>query len=395
MNEMIYKKSYREYKEELDQELGKTAEGFVRIGYLLKVARDTDVLKESGYANVVEFAQAEYSIDKTQVSRFIHINDKFSEDGYSDHLLDQYKGFGYSKLTLMLAIPEEINVELSPAFTREEIKAIKEEVEAEKQVTDIEVMLEEEQETPDYIPDKLIFKVFMQMVHDDVKLYEDLCRNTENAKEILCPDSERVYSVRIPGTGRIMAIFKADSDVVSLVNVRTNEKTAGFMEDVRECIDCIVATPDRQKENWEILFKEPYPVEEKPEVAPEQQKEEKKEEKKEAPKTSKVVKAKKEKADGNDGSSGMQKNDFMPEPAGEPLEDSTEENKQEETVEESSAEDVLEEYKNTIRGYKAGITAGTRRILDMVAAEEWEKALNATKDVEFRLEQIIKLSGGK
>ena len=78
-----YQKTYQEYKAELDGELQRTAEGFVRIGYLLKVARDTNILKESGYTNVTEFAKAEYGIDKTQVSRFIHINDKFAENGYS------------------------------------------------------------------------------------------------------------------------------------------------------------------------------------------------------------------------------------------------------------------------------------------------------------------------
>ena len=44
-------RSYQEYKAELDSELSKTAEGFVRIGYLLKLARDTDILHESGYSS--------------------------------------------------------------------------------------------------------------------------------------------------------------------------------------------------------------------------------------------------------------------------------------------------------------------------------------------------------
>ena len=56
MEQITAYKSYQEYKHELDTELTKTAEGFVRIGYLLKVARDTDILKESSYANVVDFA---------------------------------------------------------------------------------------------------------------------------------------------------------------------------------------------------------------------------------------------------------------------------------------------------------------------------------------------------
>ena len=43
MNEIVYSKTYTEYKRELDAELSKSAESFVRIGYLLKVARDTDI----------------------------------------------------------------------------------------------------------------------------------------------------------------------------------------------------------------------------------------------------------------------------------------------------------------------------------------------------------------
>lgn len=59
--------SYGEYKAALDGELQKSAESFVRIGYLLKVAVDTDILKESGYRNVNEFAEKEYNLDKSQV----------------------------------------------------------------------------------------------------------------------------------------------------------------------------------------------------------------------------------------------------------------------------------------------------------------------------------------
>ena len=39
--ELTTQKTYSDFKKELDQELTKSAEGFVRIGYLLKIARDT------------------------------------------------------------------------------------------------------------------------------------------------------------------------------------------------------------------------------------------------------------------------------------------------------------------------------------------------------------------
>lgn len=84
MEQVIEYRSYQEYKQELDTELKKTAEGFVRIGYLLKVARDTSILAESGYDNVVDFARAEYGIDKTQVSPGSSTSmHKFSQGGYA------------------------------------------------------------------------------------------------------------------------------------------------------------------------------------------------------------------------------------------------------------------------------------------------------------------------
>ena len=49
MNELTYSKSYNEYRQDVMQELSKASESFVRIGYLLKVARDTDVLKGTEY----------------------------------------------------------------------------------------------------------------------------------------------------------------------------------------------------------------------------------------------------------------------------------------------------------------------------------------------------------
>ena len=142
MEEITYQKSYQEFKGELDTELQKTAEGFVRIGYLLKVARDTDVLKDSPYKTVTEFAEAEYGLSATYVSRFISINDRFAESGYSDKLDTKYQGFGYAKLTVMLQLPDSMNEELSPDMSKSDIEAVKAEFDAESKVTDIERVIE-------------------------------------------------------------------------------------------------------------------------------------------------------------------------------------------------------------------------------------------------------------
>ena len=53
----VKKVTYKDFETAMDSEMSKEAEGFVRIGYLFKMARDTDVLRESGYSSYLEFAQ--------------------------------------------------------------------------------------------------------------------------------------------------------------------------------------------------------------------------------------------------------------------------------------------------------------------------------------------------
>lgn len=165
-------KTYGEYKAALDGELQRSAESFVRIGFLLKVARDTDILTESGYCSVNEFAEKEYSLDKSQVSRFIRINDKFSENGYSDRLQEHYRSFGYAKLSVMLLMPAEINEELSSNYSKAEIQAIKEEVDEERKITNLEVMLEEKDgRQQDH---SALGRVLYQIGKDDPGLYLEI-----------------------------------------------------------------------------------------------------------------------------------------------------------------------------------------------------------------------------
>lgn len=271
MNEIIYQKSYQEYKEELTQELQRTAEGFVRIGYLLKVARDTNVLAASGYKTVAEFAQAEYGIDKTQVSRFISINDKFSESGYSDRLQDQYKGFGYAKLTLMLQLPEAINEGLSPEYTKAEIQQIKDEVDEERKISDLEVMLENRK-----VPGgSLLKRVIEEIGKDDPELFVQIAKLIDKgmlvyAMETMAPDGEKTYSVRVPAEGRIMLMLSENN--CRMVNTRSGEKTETTIEEIEEEWEKLISDCDHPEKCWSEIYCQPYPKDEKAKVAPVQQK---------------------------------------------------------------------------------------------------------------------------
>lgn len=279
MNELTYEKSYQEYKAELDGELRKTAEGFVKIGYLLKVARDTNVLAGSGYASVVDFAKAEYGIDKTQVSRFISINDKFSEGGYSDQLIGTYQGYGYAKLTLMLNIPEEITEELSPELSKSEIQIIKDEVEEEKKTTDIEIAMERAAAGSGELDLQTIVR---QLGENEPELFKEIHAEymttgmtEESIKPIMAPDGEKIYTIRIQGIGRVMIALKED-DRISVTPLRNPEDKTFY-----EWSDLAFAwyeLLDQYPESAEVAYREAYgkELDEKPEVAPVQQKEVKK-----------------------------------------------------------------------------------------------------------------------
>lgn len=290
-------KTYGEYKAALDGELQRSAESFVRIGYLLKMARDSDVLKESGYRSVNEFAEKEYGLDKSQVSRFIRINDEFSENGYSDYLQERYSSFGYTKLAMMLLLPAEINEELSSGYSKAEIQTIKEEIDEERKTSDLEVMLEEKDGRQQAYSD--FGKVLHQLGRDNPEMYhgmhEAVCDTVYDGTnrpvagklmDVLAPAGEAFISVRIAGEGRKMLSIKgADMDPV-IVDVRSGEKQSCTWDQLIDEVENLCPDAEDARKAWEILYGEPFP-ENEAEVAPVQP-----EKKQEPRKVSRVTKAK-------------------------------------------------------------------------------------------------------
>lgn len=306
MELMEYTKTYQEYKKELDAVLTRTAEDFVQIDYLLKVARDTNVLAESGYATVTDFARAEYGIDKTQVSRFISINDRFSEDGYSDHLLPSYKGFGYAKLTLMLQIPDEINEALPPTLSKAEIQDIKDEVDAESKVTDIEVEIEKAEAAavtdwsilpPEGSPLKRnLWQLGKEQENLFRKLWE-ICNKGQYPRsasimDALIPQGDAVYTVRIPGERRTQIII--NSDGATVINLKTLERSKYIPQDICYEVEELLNGGSSPEEQYKMLYGEDL-IPEEPEIAPVQPNETPKEKKPEKRKESRVTKANTEK----------------------------------------------------------------------------------------------------
>nr|DAU02188.1 MAG TPA: Protein of unknown function (DUF3102) [Caudoviricetes sp.] len=279
MEQVIEYRSYQEYKQELDTELKKTAEGFVRIGYLLKVARDTSILAESKYDNVVDFARAEYGIDKTMVSRFIRINDKFSQGGYAPELKEEYQGFGYAKLSIMLSLPDSVNEELTPDFSKSEVQQVKDEVDEEKKTTDIEVLLEEKdsvQQSFDTNLEKAVYQLGKDAPEVYKRLWESAVKNGESGKhfiENLIPDEKAMYIVRIPGAGRCMLSMKAEEDTVKLINIRDSSANETYTkQELEDALKKMLPDTDTWRNAWVSLYGEKLPAEKNAAVAPVQPK---------------------------------------------------------------------------------------------------------------------------
>lgn len=265
--------TFTEWQQALDTEFSKSAESFIRIGYLLKMARDTDILKDTPYQSVTEYAKARYGLDKTQVSRFIAINERFGSKNNETELGDRYKGYGYAKLALMLNMPDEIISEISPEYSKSEIEDIKKEIDEENKISDIEVLIEGKDESIKEYSE--LEQVLHQLFRDNTELFENIYESTYETAElvdILAPAGEMIYSVRLSGIGRLMLNIKADTGKITITNIRTLEKTEWNIEDLAIAVInvlSVAADTENPKDAWVSIYNEPYP--EKAEVAPVQQ----------------------------------------------------------------------------------------------------------------------------
>lgn len=265
MNEVIELRTYSEFKNELDKELRANAEGFVKIGYLLKVARDTNVLSESGYKNVAEFAQAEYGLSKDVVSRYIAINDRYSEDGYSARLKTQYEGFGVAKLQEMLTLPDSIIEQIEPTLTRKEIQEIKKEVAAEQEISPIEVAFEAA--APENIEaakeltlTQRIWKEYFHEAKEDFKKLIEINPvfiQLASFVDILAPTGCAAKWARLPGLGKYMISIKGKDKPIVFTNIRDNSTVEqSIMEAVNDFES--IFDSNHSIEKWEALYGESF-----------------------------------------------------------------------------------------------------------------------------------------
>lgn len=270
MEQLNQIKQYDEFKATLDKEFTKAAESFVRIGYLLKVARDTDILHNSGYKSVTEFAKAEYNITPDMVSRYIKINDRFSVDGYGQELREDMQGYGIAKLQIMLTLSDEVIEAIPKETTKSELQNIQKEIKEEKEKTDIEVMLEDSNSQDGSPLAGFVREYFREHPQAYEKAYENVTKAPvlDSMLDAVAPSGIAVLMARVPGTGRLMLSIKGTEQNMELINVRNNEKrTYEPICLVHAFVDCFsLQSSTSAKDSWQEVFSEEFPLKEK--IAP-------------------------------------------------------------------------------------------------------------------------------
>lgn len=121
-NEII---NYDSAKNIIRRDLESMSRKFITIGYYLKMIRDKEMYRQDGFKDIWEFAQDTYGISKSTCSRWMAMNDKFSQGGNSPYLIEEYRDFGKSQLQEMLYLTDEQMEQARPDMTAKEIREIR------------------------------------------------------------------------------------------------------------------------------------------------------------------------------------------------------------------------------------------------------------------------------
>lgn len=105
--------------------LNDITESFISVGFYLKKTEQDELYKQAGYRNIWEYAKDTFGIGRSTASRFMDINTKYSIGGFSPQIDDKWRGYGSSKLTEMLGLPEEIQEAIPTEATVKDIREAK------------------------------------------------------------------------------------------------------------------------------------------------------------------------------------------------------------------------------------------------------------------------------
>ena len=122
LNRWYENMTYQEAKDILREKLDYMKKSFIAAGYYMKYIRDHELFREDGYESIWEFAEDNYGIKKSTASRWMAMNDKFSQGGNSPVLAEEFRDFEKSQLQEMLYLDDKQIEAVTPDMTVKEIR---------------------------------------------------------------------------------------------------------------------------------------------------------------------------------------------------------------------------------------------------------------------------------
>lgn len=219
------------WKEDIRRKLQETAGNFVHIGYRLKQIRDSGMY--DGCQDIFEFAQKEYGLSKSTVSRFIAINEKFSEGGNSLELRAEFRGIGSSKLSEMLTLPDADCALITERTTVKEIRELKEFNRQEPPAD----ALEEEPEEPVATSQQDTEDIVNTKSEEDTEVPEKAARQQENTA---LRENNNVDKTYTPLQKCIIDFFGSSARrkaLCQIMDILTGEVTEEDLKDAAEAVN--------------------------------------------------------------------------------------------------------------------------------------------------------------
>ena len=165
------------------------ARSFIAIGFYLKCVRDRNLFEEDNYQDVWDFAKSEYGISKSTASRYMSMNERFSENGNSPNIKTEYKSFGKSQLQEMLYLEDEQLEQVKPGDRVEDIRNLR----RPKEIPYIELpgQMDFEIDFPDILPpDQIEQPVMLQKQTFEINVVDLLSGEEQESVAISQQDAE-------------------------------------------------------------------------------------------------------------------------------------------------------------------------------------------------------------
>lgn len=120
-DEMDYQQAVRV----IGEELKKTKQSFIKIGWYLKYIKDRELYGRDGYSSIYEFAKGKFHISQSTATRFMNLCMEFSAGSGSAELDKKYENFTVSQLVEMLPLGQGQKEKVTPDMTVRQIREIK------------------------------------------------------------------------------------------------------------------------------------------------------------------------------------------------------------------------------------------------------------------------------